>query len=187
MRRTSILILTAAASLAACEIEQTPRSYIDRQLPSATEQQAAEDELRARLLLFTQAVNRRDAAAALAALAPAPDVNIIGFTDEMRASGVEDSYNLLRDLLGQATGRLELREARIWVGPEADVGWFTLRWTVLQPAVQEAGSVERLRLTGVYLSYEGAWQLVQAHLSVPSDTLTAPADSLPASDSLAPE
>jgi hypothetical protein len=171
------VVLSATFFVSACKIERTPREYFDHEDPVEVERAAATDELRARLLAAGQALSRGDAEEAAVALAPAADAVAIGPDEGEALSDTDGVTPLLRELVDGADD-VDLRELRISVGPGATVAWFSAYVDVMgQPPAGEDTS----RLTGVYLRSEGAWTLVQAHLSraIP---LPSPA---PAADSVA--
>lgn len=174
MSRLRVLVLAAALASASCRIERTPEEYVDHRDPTAGEIEAAEDQIHDRVVALGQAVSRGDAASALEAFSPAPDVRAIGPVEGLTLRGAEQIDSALRQLAGGRT-RVEMRDVEVEVGPRANVAWF--RALV---AVGEDGPVagRTLRATGVYLLDEGTWQLVQAHLSLP----TALSDLQPSPD-----
>lgn len=177
------LALSAALLLSACEIERTPPRYYSHRVPAETEIALAEEELRARVGAFGQALERGDPDAALLALAPAPELYLVGPGAEEVAAGPAGAAELLGALFGEEPPALEVREVRVTLGPRARVAWVAGFLRVRDPAGGEDGL---LRITGVYLRVRGEWRLVQAHLSRPP---TPPAEAPPGSppDSLAPE
>lgn len=176
--------------LAACKIEQTPRRYIDRRLPAAAEQEAAEDELRARLALSVQALDRGNIEAAVAALAPAPGAYVAGAGEAMQGAGAGAVFILLRGAAERAAGRFELRDLHISVEPRNNVGWFAVSMAAVPDTTGGESTEEMsasLQLSGVYLRREGAWRLVQLHLSAPPTPLIPQENPPEATDSLVPE
>lgn len=168
--------LTAAALAAACEVEPTPREYFDHQTPAAVERQASAEELQDRILAMAQALNRGNASAAMIALAPAPDAYVLTPGDTIALQGADQIGNAF---VG-AGGPVTMRDVEVQVGPRQNVAWFRARMGVGGGAEGEG----EMRLTGVYLRNEGAWQLVQAHLSRATDSESPPpANPAPAADS----
>lgn len=167
-RRTVPLAL--AAVLAACQVERTPQEYFDHTVPIEAERAAAAEELDARIRAFGLAVDRGDAGAAHDALAPAGEVRLVGPVEgEVRLGAGE--MDVMIEWLGADPGAALVVDAvDVEVGPRATVAWFAAR---LRVAAQGAGEAAGWHLSGVYTRQEGAWQLVQAHLS-PVLTLQAP-------------
>lgn len=175
------LALSATLLLSGCKIERTPRDLLTQREPAAAERRLAEEEIRAHVGALGQAIGRGDLDGALLALAPAPDLYLMGPEDTTAAAGPEGAVGVLRSLVGEEPPEVRVQEVRVTLGPRARVAWVAATMEV-----QEAGEEERhpLRMTGVYVRARGTWLLVQAHLSRP---FTEPAPPLPPADSLAPE
>ena len=170
MHQRRIFCCICVVLLAACKIEETPRSYIDRQTSAAREREEAGAEIRARILAFADALDRRNPARAAAALAPSPVAAVIG---PMRAQAAPDPAALqaaLREIVPRAGEAVAVEDIEIGVAARAQVAWFNARLVTAPDSAPPAD----LLFSGVYQRREGAWELVQAHLS------TAPAPSLPA-------
>jgi len=165
------LALSAAllGVFAGCTIEPTPREYIDRQVPADQVREEAERELRERIAALVHALNRGDRAAAEAALAPADDVVVVGPGAGERLEGRAQISAVLDLLASAGAGRVELTDVQVRVGRRAIAGWFTARLEFTRPGTAEP---IQFRATGVYLEREAAWELQQAHFSIPSDILT---------------
>ncbi|MBW3627996.1 MAG: nuclear transport factor 2 family protein [Gemmatimonadetes bacterium] len=148
--------------LAGCKIEQTPGDYIDRPGTAEAGRSEAESEVRARVLAMGQALGRRNSADALVALAPAREVFVVvpGLANG-EGRGQQQMVAALDSLAAQP-GRVVTRDVVVNVGPRANVAWFH---AVL--AAEGDTAAVGVRITGVYELSEGAWELVQAHLSVP--------------------
>ncbi len=181
MSRGWPLILCTVLGLAGCKVERTPRRFIDRTDPVATERQAVIDELRTRLRVLAQALRQGDAEAAIEALTPAPGIEAVGVEGADGEVGDRVLLDSVRELA--RVGPMGVTLSNLWVetGPRANVGWFGVRIEMADSLGTDSTSL--LRLTGVFLKRDGAWELVQAHLSAP---LTPPPPNPPA-DSLAPE
>jgi hypothetical protein len=170
--RRLVLCTAVLAAASACSVEPTPREYIDRQIPAEQVRENAEDELRTRINVLVTALDRGDVAAAEAALTPAADVVVVGPGEGERLVGPAQVSAVLELLANTDPGRLELADLQVDVNRRANAGWFTARLELTRPGSEEPIA---FRATGVYLQREAAWQLQQAHFSVPSDALTAPA------------
>jgi hypothetical protein len=156
--------------LSGCEIEPTPVDYIDRGTSVEEGRAQAEAEVRDRVLAMGQALGRRNATDAYIALAPARELFVVGPGVEAgEGPGPQQIRAILGSLASQETP-VQAREVVVSVAPRANVAWFH---AVLDGAGEETPP---LRLTGVYELNEGAWQLVQAHLSNP---LMPPSPSSP--------
>jgi hypothetical protein len=166
--------------LGACTIEPTPADYIDR-VSSAQEGRDAAGEVRDRILAMGQALSRGNAADALVALAPARDAYVVGPQAGLEVTGPEQIGVVLQSLAAQPVP-IQTRDVVVSVGPRGNVAWFRALMDAEGP-----GDTATIRITGVYLLNEGAWQLVQAHLSTPVTVSppTSPAEA--AGDSAAAE
>jgi len=156
--------------LSACEVESTPAEYIDRAASAEEGRVEAAAEVRDRVLAMGQALGRRNSADALLALAPAREVFVVGpGAGDTTGSGSERIRAVLDSLAAQSVPVMT-RELVVSVAPRANVAWFH---AVLDG---EDAQTPAVRFTGVYELNEGAWQLVQAHLSAP---VTPPSPSNP--------
>jgi hypothetical protein len=156
-----------AALLGGCKIEQTPSEFIDHRDTSLSEQQAAEEELRARLLSAGNALRREDADQAMDSLSPAGELFVYGLTGSGEGPGE------LRAILSNvAEGRaLVMEDLDVVIGPRNQVAWFR---------TELHGGPERtvVRFSGVFMRLEGEWRLLQGHLSQPFSP--GPGPALPA-------
>lgn len=147
--------------LSACEIERTPADYIDRASSEEAGRAEAAAEVRDRVLAMGQALGRRNSADALVALAPARDVFVIGpWAAGEDGLGAEQIAVILDSLAARPVPALT-RDVVVSVAPRANVAWFQA--AIAGDSVETPG----MRMTGTYELNEGAWQLVQAHLSAP--------------------
>ena len=172
MHQRRICCCVCIVLLAACKIEETPRSYIDRQTSAAREREEAGAEIRARILAFADALGRRNPARAAAALAPSPLAAVIG---PVRAQPAHDPASLqaaLREIIPPAGEAVAVQDIEIGVAARAQVAWFNARLVIALDSAPPAD----LRFSGVYQRREGAWELVQAHLST-APTPPPPADT----------
>lgn len=171
--------------LAACKVEETPRQYIDRRDPAATDREAIGEELRTRLPALAQALNRNDADGALAVLAPAPDLYVIGPQTDREPGGADGVLALLQEVAQYELADVAVQEVHTSVGPRGNVAWFAATFA-LSGLPDTVGTT--LRLSGVYVRRDGEWRLVQAHMSLPSASVTplSPPPS-PQADSVALE
>ncbi|HEX5521164.1 MAG TPA: nuclear transport factor 2 family protein [Longimicrobiaceae bacterium] len=192
MHRPCLLALAALLVLSACKIEPTPRDYIDRSGPAAEEREAARDELRAFLYAFTNAIDRRDDSAALAALAVAPQAWLIGPDANQpldRAGFVAAAVHAAREA-APLRYELEPGDLRVAVGPRAAIGWFVVRLAPVvatgEAADSAAAPVPALWMSGVYQRRAGAWELVQAHLSRAAAPAVSAAAAPPSSPAAGP-
>ena len=173
-RRPRVLESVLAVSLlaSACKVEQTPPEYFDHRDRIATERDASRDELEDRLLALGQALSRGNATEAMIALAPAPDATVLTPVDGEVLTGAEQIGAALQRFAGVPVA-VRMRDVRVEVGPLANAAWFAATLDV--PGRAPEGT--QLQITGVYLRREGAWQLVQAHVS----TATPPPSPQPQS------
>ena len=147
--------------LAACEIEPTPADYIDRASSAEAGRAQAEAEVRDRVLAMGQALARRSPTDAFLALAPARELFVVGPGADMGGgAGPERIRAILESLAAQPTP-VQARDVVVSVAPRANVAWFH---AVLDGDGEETAG---LRVTGVYALNEGAWELMQVHLSNP--------------------
>lgn len=176
MRAFRAAALAVAISTAACRIERTPSEYIDREDPLAEQRQAAVDELQARLLALGQAFSRGTVTEAMIALAPARGARVVVPESDVSLEGPDEIAPALGRWLSEAP-RLRVDRIQVWVGPEANLGWFEVQVELLDMEDGDRG----VAVTGLYLLRESAWELVQAHLSTSAPpSPEASADEAPA-------
>jgi hypothetical protein len=169
LQRLFAATLAAALLSAACKVERTPPEYLDRQAPIAVEREAVAEELHDRLLALGQALNRGNADEALVALAPALDAYVVTPADGAVVVGAEQISAALERFAAWPVS-IQVHDARVRVGPRANIAWFSAELEA--PGAGPEGT--QLRITGVYVRYEGAWQLVQAHVSMPTPLPSPP-------------
>lgn len=174
MRRFLTASILAAALASACKVERTPERYFDHTERVESEREAAaEAELRARVLALGRAIARGSAREAMIALAPAPDIRIVTPDPEIVLTGA-DAVGAALAALVTTPMAVEMRDVAVTVGPLGNVAWFETH--VDAPGAAPGGTM--VRVTGVYLRTEGAWRLVQAHVSTPANSPNpAPRDS----------
>lgn len=158
--------LCSAVLLSACEIEPTPRHFFDHTYAAEGERASEAEEIRAHVTAVVQAIARGDERAALAALAPAPDVHLIAPMSGLELSGREQVEALLAQLSRIGAVAVEVQDVSAVVGPKSNVAWFVAHLSV--PGVNDPSGV---RVTGIYLRGKSGWQLEQAHLSVGTTSL----------------
>jgi SnoaL-like domain len=174
-------VLGLVLLLSACEIEPTPADYIDRATSAEAGRAQAEAEVRDRVLAMGQALARRNPTDAFLALAPARELFVVGPGAETGdGPGPERIRAILESLAAQPTP-VQARDVVVNVAPRANVAWFR---AVLDG---EGEDIPGLRVTGVYELNEGAWQLVQAHLSNPLMPPSPSSPPEPGADSAAVE
>lgn len=179
MQRFLIAALTVASLNTACKIERTPEEYFDHQDRLAAARETSSEELHDRILALGQAIGRGSAAEAMIALAPAADLRIVTPDQDIVLEG-PDAARAALDRFVATPVSMQMRDVIVTVGPVGNVAWFEA--LVDAPGSGPAGTL--LRVTGVYLRTEGAWQLVQAHVSTPR---TVPNPPLPDSAAAPPE
>jgi ketosteroid isomerase-like protein len=157
---------------AACTVEPTPREFIDRQVLAAEAHAQAEAALQDQVRHLIEAIQAGDAEAAREAFTAAADVVVVGPGEHERLDGAAQADALVELAAAVQAGTLELRELQVDMAPRGNVGWFS---AVLELRRAADAFPVPLRVTGVYVEREAVWELQQAHLSVPSDVLTAPA------------
>ena len=170
MKALRATVLGTVLLLSACEIEPTPVDYIDRATSAEAGRAQAAAEVRDRVLAMGQALGRRNPADAYLALAPSRDLFVVGpGAGTGEGTGPERIREILEGLAAEPTPVLT-RDVAVSVALRANVAWFHAE------LAGEGEETPGLRVTGVYALNEGAWQLVQAHLSTP---LTPPPPSSP--------
>lgn len=182
MHRSLGIALTATLLLAACKIERTPRQFYSQRDPAAAERDLLTAELTDRVAAMGPALDRDDPGGAVFALAPAPDVYVIGPEGGSPALGPGGLAEVLRAVRDTVPAAVRVGDVKVSLGPQAMAAWVAASVEV----APSGGTVEipdTLRFTGVYQRVRGEWRLVQAHLSRPvrrpAAPLPGPADSLP--------
>jgi hypothetical protein len=170
-----LVVFAALFLLSACKIEPTPREFIDRQVPVDAVRDQAQSALRDRISALVEALRAGDVALAEATLAPAPDVLVIGPGEGERLVGSAQITAILDLLATSDAATIELIDVETRVGPRATSGWFFARLEVRTAG----GDAVPVRVTGIYQEREAAWQLEQAHFSIPSNAFTPPAPRAP--------
>ncbi|HYW06677.1 MAG TPA: nuclear transport factor 2 family protein [Longimicrobium sp.] len=174
----SVTLSAALLTLAACEVKRTPPDFYNHPDRAVVVKQEGEDEIRARVLAFAEALSRGDRAAATTALAPADLAAIVGMDDNggMVRFGTAGVDSALAEL-GPPVPAL-VRTPDLRVGMSQGMGWFSTHLQLLPTGA--GGPTRLLRLSGVFELDRGAWRLVQAHLSrAESAVATLRPDSLP--------
>lgn len=164
--------------VSACKIERTPREFFDHRDPTALEREAAGEEIQDRLLALGQAVSRGDAAGAYRAFSPAPGAFALGPVDGVALQGAEQIDSVLQHLARSGT-EVRIRDVQVEVGPRANIAWFV---ALVELPAAGGGADRVMRATGAYVRYEGGWQLVQAHLSLPAPLTTLRPSQAPEDD-----
>lgn len=182
MRRITGTALCATLLLAACKVERTPRQFYSQRDPAATERALFTAELTDRVSAVGPALDRRDTGGALFALAPAPDVHVIGPEGGVPAVGPDGLAGVLGSVTDTVPATVSVHDVRVALGPRAQTGWFSAGVEVLRPgAADPAAAADTLRFSGVYQRTRGEWRLMQAHLSraftPPAAPPPAPRDS----------
>lgn len=171
MYRTPGIALSAIVLLAGCKVERTPRQFYSQRDPAAAEREIALGELRARVSAVGPALDRGDAEGAAIALAPAPDVYVVGPGGGTQGTGPEGMVRLFRPLVDSVQAAIRVRDVRITLDSRAQVGWFAAG---IEVARSDSAPADTVSFSGVYLRSRGVWQLAQAHLSGPPTRPAAP-------------
>lgn len=179
LQRFLIAALAAAALNTGCKVERTPEEYFDHHDRLLAAREGSSEELHDRIRALGQAIGRGSAAETMLALAPASDLRIVTPDAEIVLEG-PDAVRAALDRFVATPVAMEMRDVVVTVGPLGNVAWFEA--LVDAPGSGPAGTV--LRVTGVYRRIEGAWELVQAHVSTPR---TEPSPALPDSAGALPE
>jgi hypothetical protein len=166
----SLLAVAGVLSVAACTVEPTPREFIDRQVPATEMHAQAEATLRDQILRLLEALQSGDPDAARAALTPAAEATIIGPGEGERLTNAAQVDALVDLAAATRIGTLHMRDLQVTVARRGGVGWFA----AMLDFERQDGAAVPLRVTGLYVQREAVWELQQAHLSAPSDMLTAP-------------
>lgn len=169
LQRFLIAALAVASLSTGCKVERTPERYFDHEDRLAVGRESSREELHDRILALGQAIGRGSAAEAMVALAPATDLRIVTPAADVVLEGPDAVRAALARFVSTPVA-MEMRDVVVTVGPVGNVAWFEA--LVDAPGSGPAGTV--LRVTGVYLRTEGAWELVQAHISTPR-TVSSPA------------
>lgn len=180
-----LTVAAALLALAACEVNQTPPHVLNPRNPSEVEQRDAEQEIAARVGAFREALLRGDRGAAVDALAPVGTAHVMGPDgNDGRALLGTDGLRATLDSLALPTGAVaRTPDMHVEADAQEGTGWFATHLELFP--VAQGGRVERLRMSGVFARQEGAWRLLQLHLSradaPPAAAGTTAADSAEAS------
>ncbi len=161
VRRLAALLVLPA--LAACKVERTPPALLTHRDPAVVEAQEDARELRARVLNFAVELSRGDRQEAVQVLVPHPMVYVFGTGAHGGLVGIgpNDLAAAVEEMRAGAAGPSLFRTPDLRVESDGDLGWFSTH-------VERIGTVpERMRMSGVFAREEGAWRLVQLHLSRP--------------------
>ncbi|MEX2582520.1 MAG: nuclear transport factor 2 family protein [Gemmatimonadota bacterium] len=170
MRPYQITVIPAVALLASCTIEETPQQYIDHLTTPAAEIGASQDEIMARLLSTGPALQRRDRSSLTGALAPSPDLYVIGPRPGEELTTAQALVDTLSTLVRSA--EIGVGETVVSIGPGNDVAWFRTSYEV---SGGEPGD-EALSFSGVFVREGGEWRLSQGHLSSATRPSPPPAE-----------
>lgn len=162
MPRIFIAVLALCTLSSACKIQRTPDEYFDHDDRLEASRAGSTDELRDRVLALGHAIARGNGTEAMVALAPAAELRIITPQQDVVLTGPE-AIRATVDRFASTPIAISMRDVVVTVGPLGNVGWFEA--LVDAPGSGPDGTV--LRVTGVYLRTEGAWEMVQAHISTP--------------------
>jgi hypothetical protein len=179
VRRLLPLLLLPA--LAACKVERTPPELLTHRDPAVVEAQEDARELRARVLNFAVELSRGDRAGAVQVLVPHPMVYVFGTGAHGGLVGIgpNDLAAAVEEMRAGAGPSL-FRTPDLRVESDGDLGWFSTHLERIGPAP------ERMRMSGVFARQEGAWRLVQLHLSRPfTEPRPEPLPPRPSPDSAA--
>lgn len=167
----------ALLALAACEVNQTPARVLNPRDPSAVEQRDAEQEIAARVGAFREALLRGDRGGAVDALAPVGTAHVMGpRANDGRALLGPDGLRATLDGLALPTGAVaRTPDLHVEADAQDGTGWFATHLELFP--VAQGGQVERLRVSGVFARQEGAWRLIEMHLSRPEAPPAPPADT----------
>lgn len=179
MRRFLAASIAAATLSSACKVERTPAEYFDHRERVVTERDAAEEEIQDRLLALGQAIARGSANQAMLALSPHDDVRVVTPDTKVVLEGAAAVAAGLARLVTTPLA-VEIGDVSVTAGPLGNIAWFEA--DIEAPGIGSGGTL--VRVTGVYLRTEGAWRLVQAHVSIPG---TAPNPAQPDSAVSHPE
>jgi hypothetical protein len=156
--------LAALLLVAACKVDRTPRSFYDRQ-PAAVDQDAAVNELRARVLAFARGLERGNTRTAVSALAPSPDAVVFPLDgdDGHYGTGPDGINRALADLGIPAPLAARTPDLTVRANVKGNLGWFSTHLELL-PLGSE-GTFQRVRASGAFVRDGGEWHLAQIHLS----------------------
>lgn len=158
--RRSLLLLPLA--LAACKVEPTPRSFYNHRDPAVVELQESEGEIRTRVINFVGALNRGDSAGAREVMNAMEMAQVMGPADDSLAglgsAGLSAAIAALRPSAAGVARTPDLR-----VSATQAMGWFATHVEML-PVAGDSASLERMRLSGVFVRERGEWRLMQIHL-----------------------
>jgi hypothetical protein len=161
-----LTLAAALLALAACEVNQTPSRVLNPRNPGEVERRDAEQEIAARVGAFREALLRGDRAGAVDALAPVGTAHVMGpRANDGRALLGPVGLRTMLDSLALPTGGMVARTPDLNVEAQDGTGWFATHLELFP--VTQGGQVERLRVSGVFARQEGAWRLIELHLSRP--------------------
>lgn len=162
-----LTLAAALLSLAACEVNQTPPQVLNPRNPSQVERRDAEQEIAARVGAFREAMLRGDRAAAVEALSPVGTAHVMGPQgNDGRALLGPDGLRATLDSLALPVGSVaRTPDMHVEADAQDGTGWFATHLELFP--VAQGGTVERLRISGVFARQEGAWRLLQLHVSRP--------------------
>lgn len=163
MPRFLIAAFGAAVLGSACKVERTPSEYFDHRAWSEADVEATASELQDRVLATGQAIARGSATEALLALAPDADARVVAPGSPDGIAGPVEIQAALRRFADSGI-RVRLTLVRVTVNQRGDAAWFVADG-VMQG--EEGEDDIPLVVTGTYLKSEGAWEMVQAHISTP--------------------
>ncbi|HET6762608.1 MAG TPA: nuclear transport factor 2 family protein [Longimicrobiaceae bacterium] len=173
--------LAALLLVAACKVDRTPRSFYDRQ-PAAVDQDAAVNELRARVLAFANGLEKGNTRAAVSALSPSPDAVVFPLDgdDGHYTAGGEGINRALGELGVPAPMAARTPDLTVRANVKGNLGWFSTHLELLPMGAE--GQFQRVRASGAFVRDGGEWHLAQIHLSraapLPAAVDSAAADSL---------
>lgn len=183
MHRSLGIALTATLLFSACKIERTPRQFYSQRDPAAAERDLFSAELTDRVVAMGPALDRDDPGGAVFALAPAPDVYVVGPESGTPALGPEGLAEVLRAVRDTVPSNVRVGDVKVTLGPQSLAAWVAASVEVSPAGRTATAGPDSLRFTGVYQRVRGEWRLVQAHLSRPvrrpAAPLPSPADSSP--------
>jgi hypothetical protein len=167
--------------LSACKVEPTPRTFYNHRDPAVVERQEGEGEIRSRVTRFVAALNRGDSAAAVEAVNPSEQLQVMGPTqaDSMAGLGATGLLHAIGELRLPSGGVARTPDLRVASGQSS--GWFATHVVVLP--MTSGGTPERFRLSGVFAEDRGEWRLVEVHLAQGSAPASPDSTAAPSPDS----
>lgn len=165
MPRFLIAAFGAAVLGSACKVERTPPEYFDHRAWSEDDVEATASELQDRVLATGQAIARGSVTEALLALAPDAEARVVAPGAPDGITGSEEIEAALRRFADSGI-RVRLTLVRVTVNSQGDAAWFVADGVM---EGQDGESDAPIVVTGTYLMNEGAWEMVQAHISTPEE------------------